>query len=274
MKMQHSLQYDHQPVVITGVSPNSIGQTLSINIAKQQPKLLILASRTASKLDAVVSEIKKEAPEASVETVIMDLSSQASVTKATATIAKLVDRIDMLINNAAVVDSELRYTAEGIEMQFGVGHIGHFLFTNQLMPLLEASAKASENGATRIINVSSEGHRLGPVRFSDYNFEGKLVPEDEQSPRKEARLKEGQQYSVWLAYGQVKSANILFSVGLNKRLGDKGIRSYAVHPGGKSALVSLLHRTLALTINSSHSDRFVAFSFTRGQTAYREYCGR
>ena len=220
-------------VLITGVSPKSIGQQLVMNIAKHGPGRMILASRTSSKLDTVASEVKKEYPNVSVDTVILDLASQASTRKAAEDVTKLVDRIDILINNAAVVDSELRRTEEGLEMQFGVGHVGHFLFTTLLMPLFETSAKSNKAGATRIINVSSEGHRIGPVRFHDYNFEGKQVPEEEQPSNKQARLKDGHNYSVWVAYGQTKSANILFTLALNDRFGSKGIRSYACHPGGK-----------------------------------------
>lgn len=226
-------------VLITGVSPKSIGQQLVMNIAKYGPERMILASRTSSKLDTVASEVKKEYPNVSVDTVILDLASQASTRKAAEDVTKLVDRIDILINNAAVVDSELRRTEEGLEMQFGVGHVGHFLFTTLLMPLFETSAKSNKAGATRIINVSSEGHRIGPVRFHDYNFEGKQVPEEEQPSNKQARLKDGHNYSVWVAYGQTKSANILFSLALNDRFGNKGIRSYACHPGGKSHSIIL-----------------------------------
>lgn len=218
-------------VVITGISPNSIGQSLATNVAKQQPSRLILASRTASKLEAVVSEIEKLVPDASIDTVILDLSSQESISKAATSVANLVDRVDILLNNAAVVETELRYTADGIEQQFGVGHIGHFLFTNLLMPLLEKSAQASEKGATRVINTSSEGHRFSPFRFHDYNFEGKSVPEEEQPAMENARLKDGQKYSVWISYGQVKTANVLFSLSLTQKMEAKGIRSYAVHPG-------------------------------------------
>ncbi|KAI5252055.1 metallopeptidase MepB [Aureobasidium subglaciale] len=228
-------------VLITGVSPKSIGQKLAINISQHRPECIILASRTSSKLDTVANKIRELCPDVAVSTVILDLSSQASVRRAADEISRLVDRIDILINNAAVVDSELGYTKEGIEMQFGVGHVGHFLFTTLLLPLLEASAKDSQ-GATRVINVSSEGHRIGPVRLHDYNFEGKEVPEEELSPRKEARMKDGQKYSVWVAYGQTKSANILFSLALNDRLGTKGIRSYAVHPG---AIQTDLSRSLS-----------------------------
>ncbi|CAC9890123.1 unnamed protein product [Aureobasidium pullulans] len=211
-----------------------------MNIAKYGPERMILASRTSSKLDTVASEMKKEYPNVSVDTVILDLASQASTRKAAEDVTKLVDRIDILINNAAVVDSELRRTEDGLETQFGVGHVGHFLFTTLLMPLFEISAKSNKAGATRIINVSSEGHRIGPVRFHDYNFEGKQVPEEEQPSTKQARLKDGHNYSVWVAYGQTKSANILFSLALNDRFGNKGIRSYACHPGDREFLDSIV----------------------------------
>jgi len=92
-------------------------------------------------------------------------------------------------------------------MQFGTNHIGHFLLTNLLMPLVEKG----EN--PRIVNLSSRGHHFDTVHFDDPNFEHR-------------------DYEIWASYGQSKTANIMFSVGLEKRLAGKGIHAYAVHPGG------------------------------------------
>jgi NAD(P)-dependent dehydrogenase (short-subunit alcohol dehydrogenase family) len=98
----------------------------------------------------------------------LDLGSQQSVRKAAADIAALTDRLDILINNAAAMVTSRQATPEGIELQFGTNHIGPFLLTNLLRPLLQKAAESNPAGATRVVNVSSEGHRMSPFRFSDY----------------------------------------------------------------------------------------------------------
>jgi NAD(P)-dependent dehydrogenase (short-subunit alcohol dehydrogenase family) len=95
----------------------------------------------------------------------MDLDSLASVRKAAAEVASWEDvAIDVLINNAAVMAAPYSTTKDGFESQFGVGHLGHFLFTCLLL-----KANKIKSGG-RIVNVSSAGHRLGPVRFDDPGF--------------------------------------------------------------------------------------------------------
>ncbi|GAB7354613.1 hypothetical protein MBLNU459_g5051t1 [Dothideomycetes sp. NU459] len=221
-------------IVITGVGPNSLGETLATTIAKYSPEHLVLASRTKSKLDEIASATKRLSPDLRLSLILVNLSSQESVRSAAEDISRITDHIDILINNAGVMDPELHHTQEGIELQFGTNHIGHFLFTNLLMPKIIAASEGNPKGSTRIVNVTSQGHRLSPVRFHDYNFEGKPIPKEEQPPDwlpDHFRPKAGQIYSGFLSYGQCKTANILFSLALTERLAHQGIRSYAVHPG-------------------------------------------
>ncbi|KAK7926817.1 hypothetical protein PG985_003815 [Apiospora marii] len=227
-------------VVITGVAPKGIGQSTASAIAAQGPAHLILASRTKEKLEQSATELRSAHPGVDIQTVLLDLASQASVREAAAAIAQRIPTLDLLINNAGAVVMTRQLTAEGIELQFGANHIGHFLFTQQLMPLLEAAAAARDSasgagaGATRIINLSSQGHRCSPVRFHDINIEGKEVPEEERQPSYMpptfTRANEDG-YIPIAAYGQSKSANILFSVGLQRRLKSRGIAFFSVHPG-------------------------------------------
>lgn len=103
------------------------------------------------------------------------------------------------------------------------------------MDKLKSAAQKSIDGATRIINVSSLGHMYSPIRFSDYNFtHNKPVPAEE-SPNWERLTWRGATetlgYQPMVAYGQSKTANILFSVSLNQRLQRQGIYSFALHPG-------------------------------------------
>ncbi|RYP71958.1 hypothetical protein DL769_004563 [Monosporascus sp. CRB-8-3] len=106
--------------------------------------------------------------------------------------------------------------------------------TTLLFPFLEAAARSSPPGSTRIINLSSNGHRVSPVRFHDYNFEGKEIPEEERPPPNlpPAFAKvHNDSYMPTIAYAQSKTANVLFTVYLQKHLRYRGIASYAVHPG-------------------------------------------
>jgi NAD(P)-dependent dehydrogenase (short-subunit alcohol dehydrogenase family) len=167
---------------------------------------VILSGRDASKLSAAADEIAKETG-AQVDTLVCDLASLDSVREAAKEANDRFEKIDLLINNAGVMACPLARTADGFEMQFGTNHLGHFLLTNLLMPLVE------KGEAPRIVNLSSRGHHIDRVHFDDPNYESR-------------------EYEKWQAYGQSKTANILFSVGLEKRLAGKGIHAYALHPGG------------------------------------------
>lgn len=167
---------------------------------------VILSGRDATKLSAAADEIA-ESTGARVDTVVCDLASLDSVRAAAKETGERFDRIDLLINNAGVMACPRGTTEDGFETQFGTNHLGHFLLTNLLMPLLE------KGESPRIVNLSSRGHHIAPVDFDDPNFERRA-------------------YDPWLSYGQSKTANILFAVGLEERLGDKGIHAYALHPGG------------------------------------------
>ena len=114
--------------------------------------------------------------------------------------------LHLLINNAGVMNTPFEHTVDGYELQFGTNHLGHFLLTNLLVPALIAGAPS------RVVNLSSGGHRSSDILWDDPNFEH-------------------QPYDKMTAYGQSKTANILFSVELDRRLGDRGVHANAVHPG-------------------------------------------
>jgi NAD(P)-dependent dehydrogenase (short-subunit alcohol dehydrogenase family) len=115
--------------------------------------------------------------------------------------------LHLLINNAGIMATPLNRDARGNESQFATNHLGHFQLTKRLW-----SALKQANGA-RIVNLSSRGHHFSPVVFEDLNFEQR-------------------EYSPFLAYGQSKTANILFTVSLDERGKADNIRAFAVHPGG------------------------------------------
>lgn len=167
---------------------------------------IVLSGRDATKLSATADELA-EMTGGRIDTLVCDLASLAAVRAAGAEARARFERIDILINNAGVMATPRGRTADGFETQFGTNHLGHFLLTKQLMPLIEKGSRQ------RIVNLSSRGHHLSPVDFDDPNFEHR-------------------DYDKWRAYGQSKTANILFAVGLEKRFGPAGIHAYALHPGG------------------------------------------
>ncbi len=166
---------------------------------------VILSGRDATKLAAAADEIATMTG-AKVDTLVCDLASLASIRAAGAEARERFGHIDVLINNAGVMAAPFGKTADGFETQFGTNHLGHFALTRELMPLL---AKGSRQ---RIVNLSSRGHHIDEVHFEDPHFERR-------------------DYDPWLAYGQSKTANILFTVGLEERFGAKGIHANALHPG-------------------------------------------
>jgi NAD(P)-dependent dehydrogenase (short-subunit alcohol dehydrogenase family) len=167
---------------------------------------IILSGRDTGKLAEASAEIGG-ATGATVDILVCDLASLASVRAAAKDASERFSKIDLLINNAGVMAPPLGRTADGFETQFGTNHIGHFLLTNLLMPLVEKGEHP------RIVNLSSRGHHFDEVHFDDPNYASR-------------------DYEKWTGYGQSKTANIQFTVGLEHRLADKGIHAYAVHPGG------------------------------------------
>lgn len=171
---------------------------------------------------------------------ILDLSSQRSVRDAAAEVNSSITQLDLLIANAGVMAVPKRtLSVDNIELQFATNHIGHFLFTNLIIEKMRVAATASMiPGAVRLVVLSSNGHRFSPVRFHDYNFEGKPIPEEEV-PCVQAMINRGldapmfdsDHYQKFVAYGQSKSANILFALYIRSRLLKEGIQAVSVHPG-------------------------------------------
>jgi NAD(P)-dependent dehydrogenase (short-subunit alcohol dehydrogenase family) len=145
-----------------------LGQETARAIALRSPKLIILAGRSASKVQAAQDSLKKAAPETPTRQLILDLSSLAKVRVAASEVNSWRDvpTIDVVINNAGIMAQPFELTEDGIESQFGANHIGHFLLTQLLM----AKILASGNGA-RVVNLSSNGHKQGGVRWNDWNFD-------------------------------------------------------------------------------------------------------
>ena len=142
----------------------------------------------------------------------MDLADLASVRAFADAFAQNHERLDLLICNAGIMACPLTRVGPGWEQQFGVNHLGHFALAQALMPLLEKTAK--EPGSdVRVVALSSTGHKLSDIRWDDPHWN------------------DGE-YDKWQAYGQAKTADALFAVGMNARLARHGGRAFSVHPGG------------------------------------------
>lgn len=137
----------------------------------------------------------------------MDLADLNSVAKFAHDFIANGSAIDILINNAAIMACPETRVGDNWEAQFGVNHMGHFLMTTHLMP---AILKAS---APRIVSLSSIAHKQSDIRWDDIHFTA-------------------DPYDKWKAYGQAKTANALFAVGLQAKYGGEGLLAYSVHPGG------------------------------------------
>ena len=207
----------------------------------------MLASRTQSKLENVAETVRKQSPGVAVHQIVLDLGDQDAIRKAVVEISKLIDRIDILINNAGFVSSSREETAQGIEKTFGINHIGHWLFTSLLSPLLDRASSSAPAGMTRVINVTSMGHKFSPVRFDDYNFLGNPIPPEEEPPayvppHMKPDVSQGRLYQGFTAYAQSKTANILHCLSLNRRLNKA--RAFAAHPGSMSSRSPLFRLTI------------------------------
>ena len=171
---------------------------------------VIIAARKPDLGEEVANAINEEAGLKRASFGMVDLASLESIRHFTHVWG---DRpINLLINNAGVMASPLMRTADGFEMQFGTNHLGHFLLSVLLAPNLIAGAKASGK-TSRLVSLSSIGHRRAGVNFDDPNYNDRP-------------------YDKWESYGQAKTANSLFAVGFDKRFKDQGVRANAVMPGG------------------------------------------
>jgi NAD(P)-dependent dehydrogenase (short-subunit alcohol dehydrogenase family) len=158
-----SSQIANKVILTTGVSPRSLGAYFVLTIAAHSPSLLILAGRNTTKSAETASAIKAAHPNVQTRILELDLSSQAQIRKAAAEVLGYEENIDVLMNNAGIMAQPYGKTVDGIESQFGCNFIGHWLFTNLIMDKI--------NRGGRIVNVSSDGNRLGGVRFEDWNFQ-------------------------------------------------------------------------------------------------------
>lgn len=200
--------------VITGAN-SGLGYWTTMALAEKGAEIFMLC-RSAEKGEKARSNIISETANEKIHLILADLSSLKSIHEAVQKITALTEKIDVLINNAALVSSERKLTEDGIEMQFGVNHIGPFYLTHLLLPLLMNAPEA------RIVNLSSTTHRRGKIHFDDVNL--------------------STNYYILRAYNQSKLANVFFSYQLNRELianTIKNISVYCVDPGHNDTPIGL-----------------------------------
>jgi len=168
---------------------------------------VVIASRDAQRGTAALRRIAADSPDADLELLPLDLASLDGIRRAADAFRERHDHLDVLINNAGVMATPLRRTADGLELQFATNHLGHHALTGLLLPALLAGERP------RVVTVSSNLHRRGRIRFDDPNWR--------------------REYDPWAAYSQSKLANLLFTFELQRRAARAGLglMALAAHPG-------------------------------------------
>jgi NAD(P)-dependent dehydrogenase (short-subunit alcohol dehydrogenase family) len=191
--------------LVTGGS-SGLGQETARVLAERGAHV-ILTARDVPKGESVAAGIRASTGNPHVEVEELELGSLKDVRAIAQRVLARHPTLHILVNNAGVMACPQAKTADGFELQFGSNHLGHFLMTCLLAPALLRATPS------RVVSVSSRGHHMSPVVFDDIQFERRP-------------------YDKWLAYGQAKTANVLFAVGLERRLGARGVHANALHPGG------------------------------------------
>lgn len=168
---------------------------------------VVMAARDTEKNRTAMAAIRAEHPDVDLEDLQVDLGSLSSVRAAVARFLSDPRPLHGLVLNAGIMATPQGVTVDGFEQQFGVDHLGHFLLARELLERMVESAPS------RVVILSSAGHRMGDVDLDDVNFERR-------------------EYDPFVAYGAAKTCNVLHAVEIDRRYGERGVRAFAVHPGG------------------------------------------
>ena len=190
-------------VLITGAN-SGIGRAIATELARRGARI-VMSSRSEKRGRKAQKEIVRRSGNDRVELLIADLSTRDGIRGLSDAFQAGNERLDVLINNAAILTNSRRTTPEGYEMQFFVNHVAYFMLTNLLIDTIRATPSA------RIVNIVSTAHSNGTIDFDDLQFE--------------------QNYKGWSAYANSKLANIVFTYELARRLEGTGVTANCVHPG-------------------------------------------
>ncbi len=195
--------------IVTGAN-NGIGFETTVGLAKVGCKV-IMACRSLEKAEIAKGEILARTPEADLEILELDLSKFGSVREFARQFKEKYESLDLLINNAGILDYSGRKNEDGIDLQFATNHLGHYLLTSLLIDTMP------DNSDSRIVSLSSVAHKQGKIHFEDINCENTK--------------------DSGAAYAQSKLASLMFSDELDRRLkkANRKILAIAVHPGGSNS---------------------------------------
>src|SRR5271169_4976799 len=198
------INWSGKRVLVTGVSAG-LGVETARALAAHGAQV-VGAARDLPKAQTATEQVRAQAASGgSFSLVQLDLASLDSVRRCADGLLAAGQPFDLIIANAGVMACPKGSTADGFETQFGTNHLGHFVLVNRIASLFKPGS--------RLVNLSSAGHRFADVDLEDPNFE--------HSP-----------YDEFIAYGRSKTANVLFAVEFDRRHKARGVRATAVHPGG------------------------------------------
>jgi len=192
-------------ILITGAS-SGIGYETARALLSARAEVII-AGRDRARGEQAVQALQTARPASQVYFLSLDLGSLASVRQASEHFFAQWNKLDVLIDNAAIMATPLGYTVDGYEQQFATNFLGHFLLARLLLPALRKAAPA------RVVSLTSGTHRASDIHFDDINYRHRP-------------------YDKWEAYGQSKTADALLAVALTQHFGEQGITANAVNPGG------------------------------------------
>ena len=223
-------------ILVTGVSAG-LGVETARTLAAHGA-LVVGAARDLGKAKSATERVRAGAAKGGgLELVELDLASLASVRACADRLVDAGKPFDLIIANAGIMACPKGQTSDGFETQFGTNHLGHFVLVNRLASLLKPGS--------RLVNLSSAGHRFSDVDLEDPNFERTA-------------------YTEFGAYGRSKTANILFAVEFDRRHKSNGVRATAVHPG---VIRTELSRHMKPEVIQEMMDRVNAASVASGGAA-------
>jgi NAD(P)-dependent dehydrogenase (short-subunit alcohol dehydrogenase family) len=221
---------DSRTCVLTGAT-SGIGEETALALARGGAHLHLIA-RSMERAEATRARIRQETGADAVSLHRADLASLADVRRVADELLAACPRIDLLVNNAGVVNLSREETVDGFETTFAVNHLAYYALTNLLLDRLRDSAPA------RIVNVASDAHKFGAIDLDDLQSE--------------------RGYKAMRTYGRSKAANILFTVELARRLEGSGVTVNCVHPGPVATRLGKNNGWLGRTITAALSPFFLS----------------
>lgn len=225
------MSWEDKTIVLTGAT-SGIGRATALELAGLGARL-ILVGRDPGRAEETRAAIREATAREDVEILLGDFARQAEVRRVADEILTRTDAIHVLLNNAGVTLMKRTTTPDGHETTFAVNHLAYFLLTGLLLPRLLAAAPDA-----RIVNVASDAHRFGELDLDDLQSE--------------------REYKGMRVYGRSKTANVLFTTELARRLAGRGVTVNALHPGavatrlgrGHGPLLDLVQRAVGLFMKS------------------------